>query len=128
MNESHEKAKSWTNWFEIAVSNFERAKSFYEKIFDTEIEKEETAELTMGVFPHKEVGCSLCYNPEYYHPGRIGTLVYLNANPDLQVVQDKIEEAGGTLLVPKKKISDGYGYMCVFLDSEGNKLALHSDH
>jgi predicted enzyme related to lactoylglutathione lyase len=126
MNNTKAEAKSWTNWFEIAVSDFKRAKKFYESIFTTEIESIETDELTMGIFPHKEVGCALCYNPEYYEPGKTGTLVYLNANPDLQVVQDKIESSGGTILIPKKPISDDYGFMCLFLDSEGNKLALHS--
>lgn len=125
MKESKE--KSWTNWFEIAVSDFKRAKKFYEAIFNTEIEAEETDELTIGVFPHKDVGCALCYNPEFYQPSQSGTLVYLNANPDLKETQDRIEESGGKIIVPKKRISDNHGFMCIFLDSEGNKMALHSD-
>jgi uncharacterized protein len=52
-------------------------------------------------------------------------LLYLNANPDVQNVLDKVEAAGGKIVVPKMEIP-GYGFMAVFLDSEGNRIALHS--
>jgi len=55
-----------------------------------------------------------------------GPLVYLNANPDVQHVLDKIPGAGGSVMVPKTEISPEYGYMAVFIDTEGNRVALHS--
>lgn len=54
------------------------------------------------------------------------TLVYLNANPDVQLVLDRIVAAGGKILVPKTEISPEIGYMGVFMDSEGNRVALHA--
>lgn len=119
------KEKSWTHWFEIPVSDFNRAKKFYEAIFKTEIFTTDFGPLKMGIFPHKEVGCALCQG-ELYKPGNNGTLVYMDAGPDLQACQDRIEAAGGKVLMSKKQISPEHGYMCVFVDSEGNRMALHS--
>jgi uncharacterized protein len=126
MKQQTGKEKSWTHWFEIPVSDFERAKIFYETIFETDIQVEDFGSLKMGIFPHKEVGCSLCYHPDFYQPGQQGTLVYMDANPDLQDVQNRIEKAGGKVLISKRQISEEHGYMCVFIDTEGNKVALHS--
>ena len=53
-------------------------------------------------------------------------MVYLNANPDVQLVLDKVEAAGGKILVPKTEISPEIGFMGVFIDTEGNRVALHS--
>jgi predicted enzyme related to lactoylglutathione lyase len=53
-------------------------------------------------------------------------LIYLNGNPDVQNVLDKVEAAGGKIVVPKTQISPEYGYMAVFIDTEGNRVALHS--
>jgi predicted enzyme related to lactoylglutathione lyase len=55
-----------------------------------------------------------------------GPLIYLNANPDLQGVLDKVEAAGGKVFVPKTEISPEYGFMGVFIDTEGNRIGLHS--
>ncbi len=116
----------WTTWFEIPVDDFERAKKFYETIFDTDIEAIDFGALKMGIFPHKTVGCAICKG-EYYKTGDGGAVVYMNANPDLKTVENRIEAAGGKLIMPKKQISPEHGYMALFLDSEGNRMALHSD-
>lgn len=119
--------QSWTGWFEIAVADFERAKQFYEKIFDMEIETLDLGGFKMGIFPHTEtVGAAICWGA-WYQPSPHGTVVYLNANPDLLEVQNRIEAAGGKVIQPKKQISPEHGFMCLFEDSEGNRLALHSD-
>lgn len=117
------------NWFEIAVGDFDRAKKFYETIFDENLMVLDLGQLKMGVFPRgANVGGAICFEPKWYKPSADGVIIYLNANPDLQVVQNRIEEAGGSVIQPKKMISPERGYMCLFLDSEGNRLALHSDH
>ncbi len=90
----------------------------------------ETPELSMRMFPIENmmnVAGALVYNPEWYKPaGKDGVMLYLNANPDVQIVVDRIEAAGGRVVVPKTQISPEYGYMAVFLDTEGNRVALHS--
>ena len=55
-----------------------------------------------------------------------GPLIYLNGNPDLQNVLDKVEAAGGKIMVAKTMISPEYGYMAVIIDTEGNRIGLHS--
>ena len=126
-NVNPEQMKSWTEWFEIPVSDMERAKAFYETIFETAIQVNDFGELLMGIFPHRKIGCALCKH-ESYIPSDNGVLVYLNANPDLSNVESRIEAAGGVLIRPKTLISKEHGHMALFRDTEGNRLALHSDN
>ena len=103
MQQETGREKSWTQWFEIPVSDFKRAKKFYESVFDTEIFVNDFGPLIMGIFPHKTTGCAICKG-EHYKPGAQGPVVYIDANPDLQVFQNRIEKAGGKVLMPKKQI------------------------
>ena len=118
------------SWFEIPTIDIERAKNFYEKIFDIKMIPMDTPNLLMRLFPIENmmnIGGSLVFNKDFYKPSSSeGPLIYLNGNPDVQLILDKIENAGGKILVPKTQISPEYGYMAVFLDTEGNRIALHS--
>ena len=84
----------------------------------------------MRLFPIDDatgIGGSICDSGGFHKPSSTdGPLIYLNANPDVQLVLDKIEAAGGKILVPKTEISPEYGSMAVFLDTEGNRIALHA--
>ena len=117
------------DWFEIATADFERAIRFYEDIFQFKMNLMEVGPgLRMAAFPTNaadSVGGALCHHPEFYKPSQTGTLVYLNADPDLAIVLGRVEKAGGKIVVPKKQISPEHGFMAVFLDSEGNRVALH---
>lgn len=117
------------NWFEIPTVDIDRAKKFYEAIFAVTMFDLPLGDLKMSVFPgdqdNGKVGGALVQH-EMYTPMNNGVLLYLNANPDIQTVVDRIEPAGGKLLIPKTQISPDIGYMAVFLDSEGNRIALHA--
>jgi hypothetical protein len=117
-------------WFEIPVTDLARAKNFYENILAVELKEMKTPNgLEMAVFPSKneEVGGALTYQPDFYKAGQQGALIYLNANPDLQDVLDRLEDQHhGEIVVPKTQITEEHGYMAVFLDSEGNRIALIS--
>jgi predicted enzyme related to lactoylglutathione lyase len=115
----------WLNWFEIPVNDFNRAKEFYETIFNINLLVEDFGGLKMGVFPHESLGGAICYG-EWYKPSENGVVIYMDANPDLTDVQNRIEGAGGKIIQAKKQISPDHGYMALFLDTEGNRLALHS--
>jgi len=118
--------RSWTTWFEIPALDIARAKKFYETIFQMEIQLLDLGGLKMGVFPHSGVGAALCQHEAYQPSETHGTLVYLDANPDLDEVLGRVEAAGGKIIRSKTQISPEYGYMAIFIDSEGNRLALHS--
>ncbi len=116
-------------WFEIPATSIERAKKFYETIFDTTLAVMTLQNsLKMALFPVEQgaVGGALCEHKEHYFPGYQGPLVYLNANPDLRIVLDRVPSAGGRILLTKTQISPEHGYMALFEDSEGNRIALHS--
>lgn len=123
--------KNAISWFEIPTLDIDRAQKFYENIFRIEMIPLDLAQIRMRMFPIDDpmtgIGGALVYAEGFYSPSRSdGLLVYLNGNPDVQVVLDRIEPAGGKIIVPKTLISPDYGYMAVFEDSEGNRVALHS--
>ena len=122
------------NWFEIPVVDTKRAKKFYETILNIEMQTqyaEETKdELTF--FPFKpgviraisgKVSGALVKNERAKTSGD-GTTVYLKASSPIREVINRIEPAGGKIIVPKTKIIAGY--ISIFLDPEGNKVGLHA--
>lgn len=118
-------------WFEIPVSNMERAQAFYEQVLDLKMERHQMGPLDMAWFPWKEDGLgapgSLVCHAEYYKPSTDGVLIYLTAHSgDLANELARVEAAGGKVIQPKTKISDEYGFMALLIDSEGNRIALHS--
>lgn len=122
--------KNMINWFEIPVVDMKRAQVFYENIFDIRLVLQDFGNFQMAYFPGVEdedvVTGALCKLEGAYTPSQQGALLYLNANPDLSVVLQKVEEAGGKIQSPKKQISPEYGFMALIIDTEGNRIALHS--
>jgi hypothetical protein len=117
------------NWFEIPATDIKRAKKFYEAIFDIQMDESEMMNMKMAFFPYEmgsgKASGALCQS-DFHKPGMDGVIVYLNGNPDLKTVLDKIESAGGRIIMPKTEITPEIGYMAFFIDSEGNRVALHS--
>ncbi|MEO6870179.1 MAG: VOC family protein [Ginsengibacter sp.] len=120
-------------WFEIPVSDIERAKTFYETILDIEMITRKDGDDEGVFFP---------FNPNVVQatsgrvtgvlsksarntPSTNGTMVYLNASPGIQIVLDKVQQAGGKIIAPKIKIPAGF--IAVIIDTEGNKVALHAE-
>ncbi|MDB5247117.1 MAG: bleomycin resistance protein [Segetibacter sp.] len=122
--------KNAISWFEIPAVDLDRAQKFYEAIFGIEMIPMELPELKMRMFPLEDfngIGGALCSHTHFYHPSSTdGTLIYLNGNPDVQNVLDKVEDAGGTIIVQKTLITPEYGYMAAIIDTEGNRIGLHS--
>jgi len=122
--------KHAVSWFEIPTEDIDRARKFYENIFDMQMIPFDTPQIKMRMFPIENmmnIGGALTFNKEFYKPSASeGVLLYLNANPDVQIVLDKVVAAGGTIVLPKTQISPEYGYMAMFVDTEGNRIALHS--
>ncbi len=123
--------KNAISWFEIPSTDIDRAQKFYETIFGLKLIPLDVAQIRMRMFPIDDpmtgIGGAIVNAPGFYVPSQTdGPLVYLNGNPDVQHVLDKVEEAGGKIAVPKTLISPDYGHMAVFIDTEGNRVALHS--
>jgi uncharacterized protein len=119
------------SWFEIPTTDINRAQKFYETIFGISMIPMEMPNIKMRMFPLDDmmvqVGGALVDSGGFHKPSVTdGPLIYLNANPDVQNVLDKVEAAGGKIMVPKTAISPEYGNMAVFIDTEGNRVALHS--
>ena len=121
--------KNAINWFEIPVSDFERAQKFYSELFDYEMPSNQMGDALMGFFPSKQeegaVGGAIVKG-EGYEPGGSGPIVYLNGGEDLQVMLDRVVPAGGKIQVTKTFITKEIGYFAFFHDTEGNRVALHS--
>lgn len=119
--------KNAINWFEIPVTDFERAKKFYEIIFGAEIIEMPFPGGRYGMLPadmQNGVGGGIVQGEEFI-PSDKGTIVYLNGGNDLNNPLSRIENAGGKIILPKTSIGEN-GFMAHFMDTEGNRVALHS--
>ena len=119
------------SWFEIGTNDLDRATKFYEAVFQIKLNPLDLDNIKMRMFPLDDmmtgVGGALVFSHGFHKPSSTdGPLIYLNANPDVQLLLDRVEAAGGKVMVPKTEISPDYGYMAVIIDSEGNRIALHS--
>jgi uncharacterized protein len=122
------------NWFEIPATDLKRARKFYSTVFAVEMqtlpEYEELAvsefEGVQSVFFPDSGGVSGCLaQGKGYVPSHQGTLVYLNGGSDLSVVLERVEAAGGRVELPKISIGE-HGFIAIFIDTEGNRVGLHS--
>lgn len=119
--------KSFVSIFEIPATELSRAVDFYQAILDVKIEKMEMPDMQMGIFPYEgQMVTGVIIKAEGYQPSADGVTIYLNGGDNLQGIIDKVEKNGGKVLVPKTLHADESGYFAIFLDSEGNKLGLHS--
>lgn len=116
------------NWFEIPVTDIERATEFYSTIFDVEMSIfEPMPGFKMAQFPTEPgtIGGALLQGEGHIPNKGSGVFVYLNGGDDLQPIADRVEGAGGELNLPKTDIGEN-GFMAFFIDTEGNKIGLHS--
>ena len=116
------------NWFEIPVLDFDRARTFYEAILNAKMEPMQAMNTKSAFFPAEldkgAIGGCITQGPGYI-PSDQGSLVYMNGGKDLNDVLSKVEAAGGKIMLPKMSIGDN-GFMAQFIDTEGNKIGLHS--
>jgi uncharacterized protein len=122
--------KNAISWFEIPATDLSRATKFYETIFGITLNVLDLPNIKMRMFPLEDmmgVGGAVVDSGGFHKPSLTdGPLIYLNGNPDLQHVLNKVEAAGGKIMVPKTEISPEYGNMAVIIDTEGNRIGLHS--
>lgn len=121
----------------IPSTDFERAFKFYFEITDGLIQKNLNVPFPMAYFTDKDynyVGHLFQLTQMKLTDGSVvdlkpsgdGAIIYMEMAKDLNETLEKITKAGGKILMPKTLIAPGKGYWALFLDTEGNKLALHS--
>ena len=120
------------NWFEIPAVDIERATRFYETIFDMKMEHfPDMMGMKMVGFPsdmsNGKISGALVQSSNH-KPSMDGCIIYLNANPNIDTVIDRIEKANGKVLMPKTQVSPEIGYMAFLADTEGNRVALHAQN
>ncbi|HTX87390.1 MAG TPA: VOC family protein [Bacteroidales bacterium] len=118
-------------WFEIPVADMDRAVKFYETVFGFRLNRHLLGPLDMAWFPAEatwmgSAGSLVCL-PQQYKPSADGVLIYFTAfSGDVAIELSRVTAAGGKVLLEKRQISEEIGYMGLILDSEGNRIALHS--
>lgn len=119
--------KNLVSIIEIPTADFKRAISFYKAILNIDIEEMTMGDSTLGVFPSDgEVVNIVLIRSDDYTPSNKGVLIYLSVDGDLQPTLDAIAKNGGKVVVPSTEISPEMGNYATFIDTEGNKLGLHS--
>jgi len=123
--------QSVVSWFEIPAADLERATKFYETLFGVELIVMDMLNIRMRTFPVADmmnhITGALIEASDFHKPSsKDGVLIYLNANPDVQLVLDKVEAAGGKIILPKTEIAPEYGFMAIIIDTEGNRIGFHS--
>lgn len=117
------------NWFEIPALDINRATQFYETIFNLSMGRMEMGDTKMAMFPSApgsgKASGGLAESP-MHQPSAEGAIIYLNANPNMDAVLAKVNDAGGKIAMPKTQISPEIGFMAFIIDTEGNKVGLHS--
>ena len=129
VNQKANNMKNLVSIVEIPVDDFSNAVAFYQAILGVKIEEVDMDGTQMGVLPGdgEAVNVVLVKGTDY-KPTTDGAVVYLNAGNDLQPTLDKIEQNGGTVILQKTEISPEMGFFALFIDTEGNKLGLHSSN
>lgn len=118
---------SYISIFEIPALDISRAIKFYQAILDIDIEEMEMPNMAMGIFPYENQSVTgVILKEEGFLPSSNGVTIYLNGGDDLQVVLDEVVKNRGEIIIPKTAHADESGFFAIFLDSEGNRMGLHS--
>jgi len=117
------------NWFEIPAIDFDRAKTFYATVLDAQIHEDPNPNMQYAYLPSDPQkggfgGAIAC--GENFVPAMTGTTVYLDGGDDLSIPLGRVESAGGTVILPKTVIGENRGFIALFIDTEGNRVGLHS--
>ncbi len=119
--------KQFLNWFEIPVLDMARAVSFFNHLYGISLEATEQPEYAMALFPSETGTGGALVMGQGCTPSETGTLLYLNAPEDIEVMLNRVEEGGGRVIMSKTEIAGEGGFFALFLDTEGNRLALHAN-
>jgi uncharacterized protein len=125
MPTAQETAVSTISWFEIPANDFPRAIQFYETILDAPL-IHQAAWPSLAIFPYEKPGISgAIAHGEGFRPTGDGVVIYLNCDGKFDAVLNRVEDAGGAIVEPKKHLPT-VGWVAQIRDSEGNRIGLHA--
>ena len=116
------------NWFEIPVTDLDRAQRFYEAVLGGKMQRETMGPSPMAVFPYQRgegVGGALMQVEGDVNHGN-ATLVYLNAGESLDAALARVSAADGMVALPRQALPPGMGCFAHVIDRDGNRVGLHA--
>jgi len=116
------------NWFEIAANDLERAKNFYASVFDATFEFVDMPDNPMYMFAgnHESPNAmGALVKSEQNNPSNEGTIIYFECE-NLAAEESRVNENGGQVIMPKTSIGE-FGFIAQFIDTEGNRIGIHSN-
>ncbi len=126
MTETQTAVRSALTWFEIPVADFDRARRFYETILETTIPEHAFQGSRIAVFPYEQGGAGGCLDAgSPSKPGDRGVVIYLDVRGRLDRTLQLVASAGGRIASPKAELPN-IGFVAQIIDSEGNRVGLHS--
>lgn len=116
------------SWFEIPVSDLDRASAFYGKVIGQPLVREQMGPQDLAVFPfERKAGIGGCIMAaDYLKPGDGGNLIYLAINDDIDAALTRVQQAGGSIAQGKTALPGDMGHYAHIIDSEGNRVGLHA--
>jgi uncharacterized protein len=113
-------------WFDVPVADLDRAIAFYSAVLGKQMDKQVYPGMAMGILPHEgDIMGGCLYECQDNAPSDHGLLLYFNCDGRLDDAISQVEPKGGKVLQPKHGIGP-HGFRALVLDSEGNRIALHS--
>ncbi|MEX0728705.1 MAG: VOC family protein [Planctomycetaceae bacterium] len=114
-------------WFDIPVADLERAAAFYRAVLGIDVHLETFGEFRFAVLDHHDGNGGCLVIKENEISSDHGILVYLNVHGRIRDAVAQVTNHGGKILTEIQSIGP-HGFRAIVLDSEGNRLALHSDN
>jgi len=112
------------NWIEIPAVDHQRAVQFYSTLLDTPIEQGQTLGMPYSMLPR---GMGAIATSDHVSPSAGGVTVYIHLGEDMSPALEKVEAAGGKVIVPKTPLGEE-NFFAIIHDSEGNRIGLYSDN
>lgn len=117
--------KEYVTWFEVPAYDMLRAKAFYDHVYGIAMDTAQVGDFAMAYFPTESgIGGAVVQGPGCL-PNDTGALLYLNADCGLDLMLERVQHAGGRVVMGRTLIGEGAGWFALIIDTEGNRLALH---
>jgi predicted enzyme related to lactoylglutathione lyase len=113
-------------WVDVPVADLDRAIAFYSAVLGVKVSKESMPGVSFGLFFHGDGNGGCLVVEEKAIAGDRGILVYMNVGGRIRDAVQKVSQSGGTIIQDIHAIGP-HGFRAIVRDSEGNRIALHSE-